>query len=39
MNLQNLLKEIRHNLVKKIPLEGSDETYSEQELLKAILKI
>ncbi len=37
MDLQNELKEVRYELNKKIPLEGSDETYDEQQLLKAIL--
>ena len=37
MDLQNELKEIRYELNKKIPMEGSEETYDEQQLLKAIL--
>ena len=37
MDLQNELKEVRYELNKKIPIEGSDETHDEQQLLKAIL--
>ncbi len=37
MNIQNTLTEVRHHLIVGIPLEGSEKTYPEQQLIKAIM--